>query len=195
METKQLDPNASAVKVPLPELYIPIETANPFYKPKAGDERELEDEKVEEGKEPAFIDIEALLGRQECILLRGPAGMGKTTLIKHLAYTITQGGGPVSLCGYLPVVVFLKDLWPIYEKALDAETIGTTFKSLLDIYLKSNVSGLDMDVVDGFLSRDRAMVLDWTWTWWTVFFPVTGQWFSWTAWTRYRKTYGRAWWK
>jgi formylglycine-generating enzyme required for sulfatase activity/calcineurin-like phosphoesterase family protein/energy-coupling factor transporter ATP-binding protein EcfA2 len=175
METQQLDPNASAIKVPLPELYIPIETVNPYYKPRAGDERagkeagkeigidifeiELEDEKEGEGKEPAFIDIEALLGRQECILLRGPAGMGKTTLIKHLAYTITQGGGPVSLCGHLPVVVFLKDLWPIYEKARDAKTMGTTFKSLLDIYLQSRVSGLDMEVVDRFLSRNRALVL------------------------------------
>jgi formylglycine-generating enzyme required for sulfatase activity/energy-coupling factor transporter ATP-binding protein EcfA2 len=159
METQQLDPNASAFKVPLPELYIPIETANPFYKPKAGDERELEDEKEGEGKEPAYIDIEALLGRQGCILLRGPAGMGKTTLIKHLAYTITQGGGPVSLCGYLPVVIFLKDLWPIYEKARDAGTIGTTFKSLLDIYLQSNGSGLDLEALDRFLARDRALVL------------------------------------
>jgi formylglycine-generating enzyme required for sulfatase activity/energy-coupling factor transporter ATP-binding protein EcfA2 len=159
METKQLDPNASAHNVPLPELYIPIETANPFYKPKAGDEREDEDEKVEEGKEPAFIDIEALLGRRECILLRGPAGMGKTTLIKHLAYTITQGGGPVSLCGYLPVAVFLKDLWPIYEKTLDSGAIGTTFKSLLEIYLKTKVGGLEMETVDRFLSRDRALVL------------------------------------
>jgi len=76
VETKQLDPNASAHNVPLPELYIPIETANPFYKPKAGDEREDEDEKVEEGKEPAFIDIEALLGRRPGFPLRVFTGGG-----------------------------------------------------------------------------------------------------------------------
>jgi formylglycine-generating enzyme required for sulfatase activity/calcineurin-like phosphoesterase family protein/energy-coupling factor transporter ATP-binding protein EcfA2 len=175
METQQLDPNATASNTPLPELYIPIETANPFYKPRAGNEQAVkeagkeiemdifelavEEEKEEEDKEPAFINIEELLGRKECILLRGPAGMGKTTLIKHLAYTITQGGGPVSLCGYLPVVVFLKDLWPLYEKTPDANTIGFTFESLLDRYLKSTVSVLDMTVVGHFLTRHRALIL------------------------------------
>ncbi|UCH96353.1 MAG: SUMF1/EgtB/PvdO family nonheme iron enzyme, partial [Candidatus Aminicenantes bacterium] len=126
MDIEQLDPNARAYHVPLPEVYIPIETTNPFYKPK--DEKLMKERgkkdmiegigEEDKAKEPQYIDIEELLGRKECILLRGAAGMGKTTLVKHLAYTITHGQGPVLLSDYLPIVVFLKDLWPIYQKFL-----------------------------------------------------------------------------
>ncbi len=126
MDIEQLDPNARAYNVPLPEVYIPIETANPFHRPR--DEKSMKErgkkemieglEKDDKAKESQYIDIEELLGRKECILLRGPAGMGKTTLVKHLAYTITHGQAVVSLCGYLPIVIFFKDLWPIYQKLL-----------------------------------------------------------------------------
>jgi predicted MPP superfamily phosphohydrolase/energy-coupling factor transporter ATP-binding protein EcfA2 len=165
MDTGQLDPNGRALHVPLPEVYIPIETANPFYKPK--EDRltgEMKDEAVgaekdDEQKEPQFIDIEKLLGRKNCVLLQGPAGMGKTTLIKHLAYTITQGIGEGSLCGYLPVVVLLKDLWPIYEKESHGAGTALTFESLLASYLEKYVAGLTPEVVEHFWSRDRALFL------------------------------------
>jgi formylglycine-generating enzyme required for sulfatase activity/calcineurin-like phosphoesterase family protein/energy-coupling factor transporter ATP-binding protein EcfA2 len=169
MDIQHLDPNARAYHVPLPEVYIPIETANPFYKPEGerlkkdrgapimDDEGHGETGGEEEGKEPAAIDIEELLGRQECILLRGSAGMGKTTLIKHLAYTIIQGQGPGSLCGYLPVVVFLKDLWPIYETK-DSDT-HLSFRELLNYYLKNKVKTLKWEEVEGFIKQNRALFL------------------------------------
>ena len=169
MDIEQLDPNARAYHVPLPEVYIPIETYNPFHQAK--DERMMKErdkkgmleglEKSDESKEPQYIDIEELLGRKECILLRGPAGMGKTTLVKHLAYTITQGQGTVSLCGYLPIVVFLKDLWPIYKNQLPAKRTGVviTFLSLLKIYLETRVPKLKPEIVEHFMSRDRALFL------------------------------------
>ena len=169
MDIQYLDPNARAFHIPLPEVYIPIETANPFYKP---DEKRLkkdrgapiladkdhdEAEDEEEGKEPACIDIEELLARQECILLRGSAGMGKTTLIKHLAYTLIQGQGPALLCGCLPVVVFLKDIWPIYEK--ESVDPGLTFPALLHRYLESKVKTLTWEDVEGFIKQNRALFL------------------------------------
>jgi ATP-dependent DNA helicase RecG len=167
MDIQYLDPNARAFHVPLPEVYIPIETANPFYKP--GEERLKKDrvtpimgdvghdEEKEEVKESTSIDIEELLGRQECILLRGSAGMGKTTLIKHLAYTIIHGQGPVPLHGYLPVVIFLKDLWPIYEsKAAEPQL---TFRELLNHYLENKVKTLKWEEVEGFIKKDRALFL------------------------------------
>jgi formylglycine-generating enzyme required for sulfatase activity/predicted MPP superfamily phosphohydrolase/energy-coupling factor transporter ATP-binding protein EcfA2 len=171
MDTQQLDPNAMAYHVPLPDVYIPIETTNPFHKP---EDRELikeknrgkeigfeETEDDKEQKEPRFIDIERLLERKSCILVRGSAGMGKTTLIKHLAYTITRDRAPASLCGHLPVVVFLKDLWPIYEKEkLPASTTAdVTFTKLLEVYLQKRVNTLDMAVVESYLSRDRVLFL------------------------------------
>jgi formylglycine-generating enzyme required for sulfatase activity/calcineurin-like phosphoesterase family protein/energy-coupling factor transporter ATP-binding protein EcfA2 len=172
MDIEQLDPNARAYHVPLPEVYIPIETANPFYRPK--DEKSMKergkkelleglekDKESKESKEPQYIDIEGLLGREVCILLRGAAGTGKTTLVKHLAYTITHGQGTVSLCEYLPIVVFLKDLWSIYKNQLPAKRTGAviTFLSLLKTYLENKVPGLNYEVVERFISRDRALFL------------------------------------
>jgi formylglycine-generating enzyme required for sulfatase activity/predicted MPP superfamily phosphohydrolase/energy-coupling factor transporter ATP-binding protein EcfA2 len=186
MDIEQLDPNARAYHVPLPEVYIPIETANPFYRPK--DEKSMKErgkkellegfEKDKESKEPQYIDIEELLGRQACILLRGGAGTGKTTLVKHLAYTITHGQGTVTLCDYLPIIIFLKDLWPIYQKLLqgvqgdgfleksppgrrrqDDTMSGITFRSILDLYLETRLPMLKSVLVEDFLSRHRALFL------------------------------------
>jgi formylglycine-generating enzyme required for sulfatase activity/energy-coupling factor transporter ATP-binding protein EcfA2 len=169
MDIEQLDPNARAYHVPLPEVYIPIETSNPFHQPK--DQRMMKErdkkgmleglEKSDESKEPQYIDIEELLGRKACILLRGPAGTGKTTLVKHLAYTVTHGQGPVTLCDYLPIVVFLKDLWPIYKNRLPVKETGTgiTFPSLLKIYLETKVPALNPGLVEQYMSRDRALFL------------------------------------
>jgi hypothetical protein len=108
----QLAKKGEVIPVQLLEVYIPLETANPFHK--AEMERMSKDRDEADLKEPTTIDIEALLGRANCILLRGKAGMGKTTLIKHLASTITESSCQRSLKDYLPVMVFLKDLWLVY---------------------------------------------------------------------------------
>ncbi|MDQ1354874.1 MAG: hypothetical protein QG657_5183, partial [Acidobacteriota bacterium] len=152
MDTGQLDPNGKALHVPLPEVYIPIETANPFNKPKEG-------KLGNEQKEQPFIDIEKLLGRKNCVLQQGPAGMGKTTLIKHLAYTITSGVGEVSLSGYLPVVVLLKDLWPLYDLYDKEPGTAMDFKTLLASYLEKHVVGLTPVEVEQYCSRERALFL------------------------------------
>ncbi|UCH93340.1 MAG: metallophosphoesterase, partial [Candidatus Aminicenantes bacterium] len=103
LPTDQLAKKGEVVLVSLPQVYIPLETANPFYKPmdekRMKKERELpkeldllEDarEESDEAGERANIDIEELMGRVNCLLLEGKAGMGKTTLIKHLAYSLTH---------------------------------------------------------------------------------------------------------
>ncbi|UCH94181.1 MAG: metallophosphoesterase [Candidatus Aminicenantes bacterium] len=99
--------------VNLQDVYISIETKNPFYIDKAtwmtADEirkrsRQKESEQVDEKyKKKTFIDIEELVGFKKCILLQGSAGTGKTTLSKHLAYTIIHDTCMDSLKGYLLV--------------------------------------------------------------------------------------------
>jgi predicted MPP superfamily phosphohydrolase len=161
MDIEQLDPNARAYFVPLPEVYIPIETANPFYRPpdeksmKERGKKELlegleKDKECRESKEPQYIDIEELLGRNECILLRGGARTDKTTLVKHLAYTITHGQGTVTLCDYLPIIIFLKDLWPIYQKFLRgglnqwvSESVGQWDSGSEGKKIKNEIEGFD----------------------------------------------------
>jgi formylglycine-generating enzyme required for sulfatase activity/predicted MPP superfamily phosphohydrolase/energy-coupling factor transporter ATP-binding protein EcfA2 len=170
IEVEKLDPNAKAARISLPQVYIPIETANPFYQPekekfqiepgKKGKIKKLEAAgKEEDLKEPSYIDIEKLLGRVNFILLSGSAGMGKTTLIKHLAYTIIQGICDFSLKGYLPVMIFLKKLWPLYKKILKAGETNIRFEFLLQTFIKGNIEGLSMEIIHNYIAQGRALFL------------------------------------
>lgn len=148
----QLSREGEVVLISLPEVYIPLETTNPFYK--CGDENDMK-----KSGEPITIDIEELVGRKKCLLLRGKAGMGKTTLLKHLAYSLTHGVGPAALRGYLPVLVFLKDIWPIYKERLRRESATITFESLLKLYFKSIQCPLPMRILNAYLSQDHALLM------------------------------------
>ncbi|UCH92482.1 MAG: SUMF1/EgtB/PvdO family nonheme iron enzyme, partial [Candidatus Aminicenantes bacterium] len=170
LPTDQLARKGEVILITLPQVYIPLETTNPFHKPMdqgkikeknesllPGPEEMGEDE--EEGKKPLTMDIEELIGQVNCLLLEGTAGMGKTTLIKHLAYTLTQGSGPQPLRGYLPVLVFLKDFWPLFQKELNKESSAITFESLLERYFEKVQCPLSIGNVKDFLARGQALLL------------------------------------
>ncbi|MGD2086029.1 MAG: SUMF1/EgtB/PvdO family nonheme iron enzyme [Candidatus Aminicenantes bacterium] len=172
MDIDLLAKKGEAITVDLPELYIPIETRNPFYKPKEEDHKKIKSDKHllesmhepgsgkdSKGKEPPSIDIEVLMGRKKYILLRGGAGTGKTTLIKHLAYTVIHNIGHSSLKGYLPVMVFLKDLWPIYREELQKNNKKLIFEELLSIYLGKEKCQLDWETVSHYLDHQKALFL------------------------------------
>ncbi|RCV64808.1 Formylglycine-generating enzyme [Methanophagales archaeon] len=168
----QLAKKGEVLPVQLLEVYIPLETANSFHKAEMERMSKDRDEesrfKLKNGhehgeeaelKEPATIDIEALLEREDCILLRGKAGMGKTTLIKHLANTITEGSCQSSLRDYLPVMVFLKDLWLVYQEELKRTKRKITFELLLEAYLGKIKCPIDLAVISSFLQHDRALFM------------------------------------
>jgi len=161
LPVEQLARKAEAVTISLPEIYIALEVANPFYKPM--DEKMLKrKDKEKEGdasKVPPTIDIEELLGKWNCLLLRGNAGSGKTTVIKYLAYSLSQGAGPVPLQGCLPVIILLKDLWPVYKNALREGPENITFEALLPGYLKKIQCPLTIETIKAYLAQDRAFFL------------------------------------
>ncbi len=169
MDIDLLARKGEVITVNLPEVYIPIETRNPFYKEEQEEKRKtkgekflLEDIEVEEeqeGKKPPSIDIEALVGQKKRILLRGGAGTGKTTLIKHLAYTITHGTCLSALNHHLPIMVFLKELWPIYEEELKQGRKNIAFEQLLKLYLEKSKCKLTWDTVTVYLSFQQALFL------------------------------------
>ncbi len=138
--------------IPLTDIYIPVKTANPFYR--SGDEGNGEAD-----GEPPEIDTVELLGRRKIVLLRGEAGTGKTTLIKYLAYRIVTGTAPGEFHGFLPVVVFLEDLSGLYEKEMAAPPGELTFESLLDKYFRQHDGNLSLTAVHGFLSAGKALFL------------------------------------
>ncbi|MCP4214189.1 MAG: NACHT domain-containing protein, partial [bacterium] len=160
-----------AVLVDLPEVYIPLDTTNPFYKPPEREGKKFEERLLlqagkkgksaatDENGEPALIDVEELVGRVDCLLLRGSAGMGKTTIIKHLAYRLTHNDAPGTLEGFLPVLIFLKDLWPLYEKKQKGNTHSITLESLMDDYFHRIACPLSHRVVAAFMGARRALLL------------------------------------
>jgi formylglycine-generating enzyme required for sulfatase activity/predicted MPP superfamily phosphohydrolase/energy-coupling factor transporter ATP-binding protein EcfA2 len=172
MDIDLLAKKGEAITVDLPELYIPIETRNPFYKPTGEDHRKIKSDKhllemmdepgpgkESKSKEPPSIDIEALVGRENCVLLRGGAGTGKTTLIKHLAYTVSHDIGHSSLKGYLPIMVFLKDLWIIYGEELKNSEKILVFEDVLKLYLEKIKCKLTWEILDAFLANQKALFL------------------------------------
>jgi formylglycine-generating enzyme required for sulfatase activity/predicted MPP superfamily phosphohydrolase/energy-coupling factor transporter ATP-binding protein EcfA2 len=169
MDIDLLAKKGEAITVALPEVYIPIETRNPFYKQKQKKKRKenIEDlilgpikegEVEQESKDPPNIDIEALVSRKKRILLKGGAGMGKTTLIKHLAYTITANTCHSSLKGYLPVMIFLKDLWLIYKEMKKEERI-VVFDELMALYLEKSKCKLTWPTVCAYLENQKVLFL------------------------------------
>ena len=168
---EQLTKKGEAVKmVPLPRVYIPLATANPFHKKELKRlQAEKEKKRGKKGKntfdeemetiEPPMIDIEELLGRQDTVLLRGEPGMGKTTLVRHLAYMVVNGQAKQGLQGYLPVLIFLKDLWLLFEAEIEKNRGRVDFESILEGYLEEIACHLTIDIVNGYLKKGQAVLL------------------------------------
>lgn len=170
MNIELLAKKGEVVQVSLPELYIPIQTRNPFHKPEKEEKRKVKSDELflepgetpgtETGtKESPYMDIEELVGRKNRVLLRGGAGTGKTTLIKHLAYTITHGSCLPSLRDYLPVLILFKELWPIYNEVLQETKKKTVFEDLLKLYLENCTCGLQWETAALYLSHRRVLFL------------------------------------
>ncbi|MCU0289767.1 MAG: metallophosphoesterase, partial [Acidobacteria bacterium] len=157
----QLARKGEVVLISHPAVYIALETANPSYKPMRDENKKEKNGADELEKVPSTITVEELLGQWPCILLRGHAGMGKTTLIKHLAYNLTNRTGSVALYlnGYLPVMVFLKDLWPLYKNALRDNGVDITFETMLAAYLEKSRCPLPMETIAAYLAQGRALFL------------------------------------
>ena len=168
-DLKYLGKKKNTVDIEISKAYIRIETTNPFYKAleeKLIKKKDLEfrEEKTKPEKtgtkdEPPTIDIEELLARVPCIVLRGQAGMGKSMLVKHLTYTITQGICKNLLKEYLPVMIFLKDLGGILKEKRKTSDDIITFESLLKSYLENTKCQLNWQVVANYISAQRALFL------------------------------------
>jgi predicted MPP superfamily phosphohydrolase/energy-coupling factor transporter ATP-binding protein EcfA2 len=166
----QLAKKGEALPVQLLEVYIPLETSNPFYRI---NQENLRTEKSKRDKpvsgedlapeaanqEPELIDIETLIGRVDCLLLQGKAGTGKTTLIKHLANIILQGAGPEPLWGYLPLMVFGKELWQVYHEIIKTTKQVIPFEELLQGYLTRIQCPLEWDIVENYLAQGKTLLL------------------------------------
>ncbi len=140
MDLKNLLERGRVIQVKLPEIFIPLYT-DPIIE-KDGKDPGKEDRK------PA--DIEELAAAHDALLVEGQAGSGKTTLLKHLAYTVIQGTAAKAFEGYLPILVFLKDI---------KGAAHSPAEKLLDSYFQSTASGLTLEILKSFCQAGKVLFL------------------------------------
>jgi energy-coupling factor transporter ATP-binding protein EcfA2 len=147
VDLKNLMEKGKVLQVGLPGIFIPLYTDSPDKK---------RAKKIERDKQ-APVDIEELAARGDYLLIEGQAGSGKTTLLKHLSYTIIQKTGRPELEGYLPVLIFLRDLQSFARKHEEMSACTVTAEQILTEYLASN--GITVDTVKAFCGIGKAIFL------------------------------------
>ena len=156
MDIDKLREKSDVIMVELPEIFVPL-YANPPEKAETK-RRAKQPAGPEERSEPQ--DLEELAAAYDRLLIEGPPGSGKTTLIKHMAYTMIHGGCPAALDGLLPVLVFLKDLKDFAAKASPKRSAnGAAAEIILDYYFAKTQNGLDVERVRAFCQAGKALLL------------------------------------
>jgi energy-coupling factor transporter ATP-binding protein EcfA2 len=141
--------NRGAVTALLPELFIPLYAYEPLRK---GEQSRSELEREPE-KKPR--NIEELIHEYQTLLIEAQAGSGKTTLFKHLTYSIIHG----SQSGWertLPVLVFLRDL----RKFLDTNsTKPLSAEEIVAGYFREKSDVLEMKEIMSYCGRGKVLLL------------------------------------
>ncbi|MFZ2632675.1 MAG: SUMF1/EgtB/PvdO family nonheme iron enzyme [Desulfosalsimonadaceae bacterium] len=140
MDITKLAGKSSVIRVGLPEIYIPLYTNPPETK---SSKRKKEPEEIQDDRKP--VDIEDLIPDSRVLVIRGRAGSGKTTLLKHVAHSMITEGNWKGLDGYLPVLVFLKDLKGFNAKGVSGN--AETAENLLSFWAGKSGGFLDMDTI------------------------------------------------
>jgi len=153
------------ISLTLPDIFIPLYGTPPGdrkrkrpRKQKMEEEQFLEEEQYLE-EEQHTNDIEKFVARNDHLLLVGQAGSGKTTLIKHLAYTIIHGNNENGLKGYLPVLLFLKDLSALDINLSNVIPGTPTAERILLEYFKATGSCMSLELVKAFSRAGKLVFL------------------------------------
>lgn len=150
MDIDKLRERGRVIQVNLPEIFIPL-YANP---PDDGKKKSTEMEGML-GERHRTADIEDLIAENDYLLVEGDAGSGKTTMVKHFAYMMVENGGWKGLEGWLPVLIFLKDLKDFECK----EPPVCAAEKILTHYAQKTGSGLDIETIKRFCRQGRVLFL------------------------------------
>ncbi len=114
--------------------------------------------------ESNHINIEKLAEQKDCLVVAGQPGSGKTTLIKHLAYTILQQNSEYGFKDYLPLFIILNDL-QIAVKKIEQSDNGKTIagvpfaEKILVKYFEETGNGLNIETVKAYAERGTLILL------------------------------------
>jgi hypothetical protein len=155
MDVDQLQADGEAVRAELPEIFIPLYGHNP--------DKKIKEKTQPEEREDRTTDIETLIGQYPYLLIEGDAGSGKTTLIKHLAFCLATGRShdieAAGLAGWLPVLIFVKDLKGLFTSDDYIADAPLSVEVLLDYYCRLTGHALDPQTIDRFCQVRRAVFL------------------------------------
>lgn len=155
MDIDRLREGSKVVSVDLPEVYIPL-MATP---PKKLYSR-IKEDSVELHKEELSRDIEELAAENDYLLVRGEAGSGKTTLIKHMAYSIIRNENAWNFNDRLPVLIFLKELKAFGDANKGIVPNKLSAEKLLAAYVDDVAqNGLDCEIIRSYASAGRIIFL------------------------------------
>jgi len=152
MDFTRLIGTSRAIRATLPEIYIPLTT-----QPIKAERPESETLPGLMGMSEREKDIEDLVAEINELVIEGKAGSGKTTLVKHIAYMTAEEKDWKGLGGWLPVLIFLKDLKGLRPSELPANSKGA--EDILSHYFEATECGLDLGTVLPYCEASRAMFL------------------------------------
>lgn len=139
------------IRLTLPEIFIPL------YAAPSGEKSKRKQKEFEEGQHA--VDIETLIAENDYLLISGQAGSGKTTLLKYLAYTIVNDINKAGLNGFLPVLVFLRDLQHMKKKPTNYVSGTGLAEEILSDYFEATKNGLTVELVRAYCKEKRAVFL------------------------------------
>jgi len=155
MDIRRLRGKTNVISVKLPEVFITLQ-ADP---PKKETEKLPHGDMTHLGKVHAR-DIEDLAIENQHLVIQGQAGSGKTTLIKHIAYSIVVQKRRKAFDGFLPVLIFLRELGDIQPDNKNQRADAAFFKRILAHYFdKKPGNRLNSDTILNYCRADKALFL------------------------------------
>ncbi len=133
VDISKLHAPGKAIRVELPSIFIPLYS-----------------------KSNNKCEIEELIARNQSLLIKGHAGTGKTTLIKHLSYRLMKGDCVEGLEGYIPILIFLKELNTFL---ITNNNNSFNADDLLTHYFSQQENVLDIKTINDFLKSQKALFL------------------------------------
>ncbi len=170
MSVDRLREKGNVIQVRLPEIFIPLyayppkETGNNV-EPVSQTGQNTKDENLlsrlshESSKKETAVDIETLVGISDYLLIEGQPGSGKTTLLKHISYSLMQNTKIEGLEGFMPILIFVKDLKDYFERYKNIKPKATTAEAILSFYFDETENGLDFETVLSFCNAGKAIFL------------------------------------
>ena len=156
MQVDKMAGKGQVIRPELPEVFVPLYAQEPG-KEKHKKKKKGKNQDTGMDEKSRVMNLETLIAQHEYLLIEGQAGSGKTTVLKHLAYVLAGGEDvPAGLSGFLPVLIFLKDLKPVLDELKKGAVLAD---EILGNYFKNRNNILETGVLSDFIKAGKTLFL------------------------------------